>query len=142
VWREQPEQRGLEHEQERGQPPDRVQDHLAAQVVADLDPLLVLVGRLVLLVVALGLEQKVADLTDAHREDPAEQRGEDRLREQQHVGRDEAARADEVQGLVDAAVMVEAVIIPTLLLELFEETVHGASLVQKPYHRLVTDLTF
>jgi hypothetical protein len=38
--------------------------------------------------------------------------------------------------------MVEAVIIPTLLLELFEETVHGASLVQKPYHPLVTDPTF
>ena len=110
----------------------RVQDHLAAQVVADLDLLLVVVGRLVHLVVALGLEEEVADLADAHRERPAEQRRDHRVREQQRVRRQEADRADQVQRLVDPAVVIEAMVIPPLFLELAEKSVHWASLPRNP----------
>jgi len=119
---EQPAERRCEHQQQRRQPPDRVQDDLAPKVVADLHLLLVGVGGLILLVVALGLEYEVADLPDAHGEDPAKQRGSHRLREQQHVRHQEAERAHQVQRLVDTAVVIEAVIVPALFLELREET--------------------
>ena len=48
-------------------------------------PLLVLVGGLVDLVVALGLEEEVADLPGDHGHHPSHERGGHRVREQQHV---------------------------------------------------------
>ena len=105
-----------------------MQDHLAAQVEADLHRFLVFVRGLVHVVVALRLEEEVSDLADAHRERPPKQGGDDWMREQQDVRDQETARADQVKRLVDAAVMIEAMVIPALLLELLEESGHGPSL--------------
>jgi hypothetical protein len=86
------------------------------------------VGGLVLLVVALGLEEEVTDLADAHREGPAEQHRQRRVREQQRVRGDEAHGAHEVERLVDPAVVVVAVVVPTLLAELGNERSHELKL--------------
>ncbi|MGY4266828.1 hypothetical protein ACVJF2_005398 [Bradyrhizobium sp. USDA 4519] len=60
-------------------------------------------------------------LARGHRDQPADQRRHDRIEEQHHIGEQEAQRADEVQALVDPAVMVEAMVIPTLGTQLLQE---------------------
>jgi hypothetical protein len=54
---------------------------LRLQVVADLDVFLVLVGRLVDVVIALGLEEEVTGLAAHHGHQPAEHRGDGRALE-------------------------------------------------------------
>src|SRR5262245_60932990 len=81
--------------------------------------------RLVHVVVALGLEEEVACLPRGHAEEPGDQRGHRRIDEQQEVGEQETAGAEKMQRLVDAAVVVVAMVIPPLGCELLEETVHG-----------------
>src|SRR5215470_2266891 len=112
--REDAEQRGVEKQHHRRGAPDREQDALASEVVADLDRLLVLVRRLVNLVVSLGLEEEVADLAAQHGYQPTDQGGCDRIREKKHVAREEAQRAYQVQRLIDSAVMIVPVVVPTL----------------------------
>src|SRR5262249_32891962 len=121
---------------------------LAPQVVADLDSFLVLVRRLVFLVVALRLEEEVTDLPDAHCERPSEQRRCHRVAEQQCVGHQETARANQVQRLVDTTVVIVTMVIPTLFFELSEERGHGPSLkcdritrVRQRTHRRVSLLS-
>jgi hypothetical protein len=72
------------------------------------------VRRLVDVVVALRLEEEVSRLARRHGDEPAEQRRDDRLEEQQRVGAEEARGADEVQRLVDPAVVVVAMVVPAL----------------------------
>jgi hypothetical protein len=85
----------------------------------------VLVRGLVDVVVAARLEEEVAGLARGHREAPRQQRGAGRVDEQQPVGRQEAQRTDEVQALVDAAVVVVAVIVPALAAQLLQQFIHG-----------------
>ncbi|WP_267393686.1 MULTISPECIES: hypothetical protein [unclassified Sphingomonas] len=94
------------------------------QIVADLDLFLVIVGRVVDVVIALGLEEEVAGLAAGHRHAPGEQAGDRRVGEQQHISGEEGAGADEVQALVDQAVVVIAVVVPALFGELCTETGH------------------
>jgi hypothetical protein len=84
----------------------------------------VLVRRLVHLVVALGLEEEVTDLARHHRDGPAEDDRDGGPGEEQHVGGEKAAGAEEVQGLVHAAVMVVAMVVPALLLQGIEKSSH------------------
>ena len=44
------------------------------------------------------------------------------IREQQHVGNQKADGAQQVQGLIDAAVVVEAVVVPSLGLQFRPKT--------------------
>ena len=74
---------------------------------------------------AAGFEEEMPGLTAGHRDTPRDQASECRIGEQAHVGDEEAARADEVQRLVDAAVMVVTMVVPTLNAESFEIGVHG-----------------
>ena len=122
-WRE-PQQHGNHH-------PGGHQHDLAPDVVADLDVFLVLVGRLVHVVVAARLEEEVARLTRGHRDAPGNDRRQRGIDEQQAVGDDEADRADQMQALVDPAVVVVAVVVPALRLEKFEEVLHGAPWVAR-----------
>ena len=101
-----------------------MQDHLALQVVPHLDLFLVLVGRLVDVVVALGLEEKVPGLPADHRHQPADERRLGRVRERRDVGNDEADRAQQVQRLIDTAVMIETVIVPSLSLQFRQKASH------------------
>jgi hypothetical protein len=82
------------------------------------------VRRLVHLVVALWLEEEMADLPAGHGEQPAHQCRRRRTGEDQHVGAEEASRADEVQRLIDPAVVVIAMIVPPLHFESLPEAVH------------------
>jgi len=82
------------------------------------------VRRLVHLVIALRLEEEMPGLPARHGEQPAHQRRCRRPGEYQHVGAEEASRADEVQRLIDPAVVVVAMIVPPLHLESVAEAVH------------------
>ena len=109
--------------------PNGHQYDLAAQVVADLDLFLVIVGGLVHMVIGLRLEEEVARLAARHRHQPRQQRGSSRIDEQQRIGADKADGAQQVQRLVDAAVVVVAVVVPPLDLEGAKEIVHAGSCV-------------
>lgn len=109
-----PKQCRIVDEDERRQGPNRHQDNLAAQIIADFDLLLVFVRRVVDMVVALRLEKKVAGLTTRHRDEPSDFRRHRRIDERYRVGRKETQRTQQMQGLVDPAVMIEAVIIKAL----------------------------
>jgi hypothetical protein len=71
---------------------DGQQNHLTVQVVANLERFLLFVRRLVELVVALGLEKEVADLPRDHRDHPAREGADHRMRKQQDIRRHERHR--------------------------------------------------
>jgi len=81
-----PEQCRVHPQQRRGEGPDGKQHYLAAEVVANLYILLVLMGRVVYLVVTPGLEEEVAGLPADHRHQPADQRRGRWVLEDQAVG--------------------------------------------------------
>jgi hypothetical protein len=118
------EQAGIDEQDERRECPDGQQHDLAPEIVADLDLLLVRVRRLVHLVVALRLEEEVAGLAGGHRHQPADQRRDGGVEEDQHVGAQEADRADEVQRLIDPAVVIVAMVVPALNFECVKEAAH------------------
>ena len=94
---------------------------LAPQVVADLDALLVVVRCVIDLVISARLEEEMADLARGHRDNPAQQGGRTWINEQERVAGHEADRTQQVQRLVDPAVMVIPVIVPALQVQLFAE---------------------
>jgi len=69
--RENPEQRWIHPQNRRAERPNRQQHDLAAEIEADLDVLLVLMGGVVDFVVALRLKEKVASLPANHCHKPA-----------------------------------------------------------------------
>jgi hypothetical protein len=87
----------------------------------------VLVGGLIDLVVGLRLKEEVPCLTGGHRHQPGEQGSGNRIYQQQRIGTDKAECADKVQRLVDAAVMVVAVVIPPLDAQCLKKVVHDSS---------------
>jgi hypothetical protein len=82
------------------------------------------VGRVIDGVVGLGLEEKVPGLARRHRHQPAREGGDGRILEDHHIRKKKADRADEVQRLVNAAVMVVAMIVPTLGPQSCKKAVH------------------
>ena len=107
-------QAGL-HVQGHGQDgPDAEQHHLAVEVVAHLDFFFVFLRGLVNFVVAQGLEEEVTRLTRGHGNEPGNESGDHGIDEQKRIGRDKADGADEVQRLIDAAVMVVTMIVKPL----------------------------
>jgi len=128
---DEPEERRLQPQQQRHAGPQAHQHHLAADVVADLHRFLVRVAHLVDVVEAARLEEEVAALPRHHRDAPADDGRQRRVHEQQHIGHEEAEGADEVQRLVDAALVIEAVVVPPLLRELAQEGLHG-----QPFRKL------
>ncbi|WP_382327129.1 hypothetical protein ACFJGX_22740 [Hydrogenophaga sp. UC242_50] len=124
---EQAEHAGSGPHQQRRAGPQGHQHHLAAQVVTDLDLFLVFVRGLVHVVVALGLEEEMAGLAAGHGHEPGDQRRQHGVGPQQGISHHEAHGADEVQRLVDAAVVVIAVVVPALDFKGLEKIVHGGS---------------
>src|SRR4029077_916782 len=118
---------GVEVERQRRQHPDRHQNDLALEIVADLDFLLVLVGRLIYHVVIFRLEEEVTELAAGHGQEPADQRRHRRVLEHHCVGKEKAYGADQVQRLVDPAMMVIAMIVPPLHSQGFEKAPHISS---------------
>src|ERR1700722_11278326 len=111
------EQRGIEEKRKRRKRPNREQDGFAMQILSDLDFFLVLVGRLVHFVIALRLEEEMADLAAHHRHQPAYQGGQCRVLEHEHVGAKKTDRTDQMERLVDTAMVIVAMVVPTLKLE-------------------------
>ncbi len=119
------EQRGAEPQHGGGQRPDGEQHDLALQVVAHLDVFLVLVGGVVDLVIALRLEEEVTRLAAYHGHQPAQHGREGRALPDDGVGSQEAQRADQVQRLIDAAVVIITMIVPALGLQRLPKTLHS-----------------
>src|SRR5882757_6804694 len=78
-------------------------------------------GRVIDVVVTLGLEEEMAGLARRHRDQPAEQRRHHRIDEYHHVGDQKTGSADEVQALVDAAVVIVAMVVPALGSQFLQE---------------------
>ena len=83
-----------------------------------------LVGRLIDLIVAFGLEEEMSRLPTRHRHAPGQQGGIGRVHEQERVRRDKAQRAQEMEALVDSAMMVVAMIVPAQDRERFKKLFH------------------
>src|SRR5262245_25981045 len=127
MGREDAEKCGIKVERQRRQRPDRQEDDLAPQVVANLDFLLVLVSRLVNLVVVFRLKEEVPDLPAGHRHDPSDQSGHRRIPEHHRVRTEKADSAQQVKRLIDPAVVIEAVVVPTLHSKGLEKALHISS---------------
>src|SRR5271156_6847344 len=84
-------------------------------------------GRVVDLVVTLGLEEEVSGLPADHGHQPANQRRGRRILEDQAVCGQKAERAEQVERLINAAVMIVAVVVPPLDSQSFEKTLHAVS---------------
>src|ERR1700679_4336515 len=111
---EEAEEGRIEPQDQRYEGPNGVQNHLAAQVVADFDFLFVLVARAIDRVVALGLEKEMPGLAADHGYQPTDQRGLHRIEEHGDIRDDEADGTQEVRGLIDAAVVGVAMMVPGL----------------------------
>src|SRR6185437_8687410 len=85
---------------------------------------LVLVCGLIDVVVAFRLEKEVAGLASCHGYEPAHQGRHDGIDEDQGVSGEKTQRAHEVQALVDATVVIIAVIIPALSAQCLQEITH------------------
>lgn len=122
------EQRRVRQQQQRREQNDRDQHRLTVLIVPDLDRLLVRVRHLVARIVARRLEHVVAGLPRDHADAPADQHARHRVKEHQDIGDEETDRADEMQALVDPALMVEPMIIPALAPEFLHDAVEHAAL--------------
>jgi hypothetical protein len=71
------------------------------------------------MVIAQGFKKEVARLTRSHRNQPSQQGSPSRIHKQQSVGNQKAQRTEQMQGLIDAAVVVVAVVIPALNAQFF-----------------------
>jgi len=127
MGRKQAEERGIEPQQRRRERPHGMQDHLALEVVPHLDVLLVFVRRPIDLVITLRLEEEVAGLTAHHGHQPPDQRRLRRIRERGDIGDDEADRTQQMQRLIDTAVMIVAMVVPSLSPQFRPKTLHGGS---------------
>jgi len=115
----------FEPDHQRTSRPESHQHHFAHQVVADLNFFFVFVGGLVDLVVPFGLEEEMSRLAAGHRDTPGQQGGIGGVNEQQTVGGHKAQGTEEVQALVDPAMVVVAVIVPAQDFERLEKLFHG-----------------
>jgi hypothetical protein len=78
-------------------------------------------------VVIFWLEEEVTNLAAGHGQEPPDQRRYRRILEHHRVGKEKACGANQVQRLIDPAVMIEAMIVPPLHSQGFEEAPHMTS---------------
>src|SRR5262249_52522995 len=93
---DEPGQGWIEQQKSGKQGPDPHQHQLALQVVADLHLLLELVGGLIDVVVALGLEEEVTGLPGGHADQPSNEGGRRWIKQQQGVCEKEAYGTDQM----------------------------------------------
>ena len=74
-------------------------------------------------VIAVGLEEEVTGLPRQHRK-PADEAGERRIRKEQAVADEKDQCADQMQRLIDPALMVVAIIVPALRAQHVGEAAH------------------
>jgi hypothetical protein len=86
-------------------------------------------GGLVHVVVAFWLEKEVAGLAGGHADQPGDEGRHRRIEQDEAVGNEKAERAQQMQALIDAAVMIVAMVVPTLRREFLQEGLHFPILV-------------
>jgi hypothetical protein len=84
-------------------------------------------------VVALGLEKEVAGLTADHRNQPADQGGSHGILEHHDVSDQKADGAQQVQRLIDPAMVVEAMVVPSLSAQFRQKLVHAGSMSESGF---------
>src|SRR5262249_2294771 len=88
---------------------------------------------LVHLVIALWLEEEMAGLPRHHINQPANKRAHGRVLEHHDIGNKEAEGAHKMERLVDPAVMVIAVVIPTLHSQSLQKAAHAHLLASRVF---------
>src|ERR1700730_12743977 len=106
MWFDGVQQRWIREQEQRRQRPDRQENNLPAQIVADLDRFLVFVGNAIDEIIALGLEEQVPDLPADHGYQPSGQGCRSGILEYEDVGAHEAHGAEQMEGLIYSAVMI------------------------------------
>src|SRR6516165_3453574 len=106
--------------------PDRQQNDFAPQIVADFDLFLVFVRGFVHHVVVLRLEE---EMPGRHCNEPTCKRRDRWILEDHHVSKKKTRRTDQMKRLVNAAVVIIAVIVPTLGAQGFQKILHAFVLV-------------
>jgi hypothetical protein len=76
-------------------------------------------------IVAARLEEDVPRLARHHADEPADQTGDRGVDEQHRIRDQEAHRADQVQRLVDARLVIVAMVVPAQRLDLAHELAHA-----------------
>ena len=99
---------------QRQQHPNAEQHHFAAQVKTHFDFFLERVGGVVHMVIAQGFKKEMARLPRHHRHQPSQQSSPSRIDKQQGIRNQKTNRTEQMQRLIDAAVVVIAMVIPTL----------------------------
>src|SRR6476660_8072381 len=84
-------------------------------------------SRVIDVVVTPGLEEEMAGLARRHRDQPAEQRRHHGIDEYHHIGDQKTGSADEVQALIDTAVVIVAMIVPALGSQFLQEILYHGS---------------
>jgi hypothetical protein len=97
------------------------------------------------MVITQGLKEKVTSLTGRHGHHPGQQGGHGGINEQECISNDKSHGTQQVQGLVDATVVVIPVVIPTLNTQFFKKIFHaitfitrGASIMMNSCEKSVT----
>ena len=114
----------LKPDHQRARCPESHQNDLAHQVVPNLDLFFVFVGGLVDLVIPFWLEKEMSSLAACHRDTPGQQGRVGGVNEQQPVGGYKAKGTQEVQTLVDPAMVVVTMIVPAQDFERLEKLFH------------------
>ena len=84
-----------------------------------------LVGGLVDFVVAFGFEEEVAGLAGHHGDEPADECGGCRVLEDQSISEQETKCAQQMERLVDAAVVIVTMVVISLESKSLEKTSHS-----------------
>jgi hypothetical protein len=97
---------------------------LAILVEADLDGFLVLVGGVVDAVIAVRFEEEMTGLPGQHCQ-PSDQAGPRRILEQQRIAEQEDDGADQMERLIDGALMIVPIVVEALRAQRVGEVAHA-----------------
>src|ERR1700737_5668850 len=114
-------------QRQRRQYPDRHENDLALQIVTDFYFLLVFVGGVIHHVVVSRFKEEMPDLAAGHRGEPTDQGRNRGVLENHDVCKQKTHRTHQMERLVDPAVMIVAMVVPTLHSQSLKKTVHCAS---------------
>lgn len=134
MLRNQAQQTRVEENHQGQQNPDAEQHDFASQVVAHLDFFLVLIRRLVDVVIAEWLKEEMTCLTRRHGDQPGNQRCPGRVNEKHGIRNEKTHRTQKMQGLVNPAMVVVTVIVPTLDFQGVQKVFHRQSSYQQCVH--------
>jgi len=123
------EERRTEQQKQRDRKPRRKKHDFTLEVVSYLHFLLMAECHVVDTVKTLRLEEKVPDLPGPHGNGPPEEARDNRVKWKEHIAGQKTQCTEKVQALCDPALMVETVVVPALLPQLFREAQAGNNFI-------------